>query len=121
MAKESPGIERCTAAIKFEVNVVGDEGTELRLGGYNTPIVHIHRNAAHAATSANSASSTPHPPAGGRGAGSMLPASGWPKSDYSSEPRAYSAPSHVRMSSSDFSFVVHSSASGSESFFSVML
>ena len=42
MAKESPGIERCTAAIKFEVDVVGNEGTELRLGGYNTPIVHIH-------------------------------------------------------------------------------
>ena len=42
VAKESPGIERCTAAIKFEVDVVGDEGTELRLGGYNTPIVHMH-------------------------------------------------------------------------------
>ena len=42
MAKESPGMERCPADIKFETDVVGDEGTELRLDGYNTPIVHMH-------------------------------------------------------------------------------
>ena len=41
MAKESPGIERCSAAIKFEADVVGYEGTELRLNGYNTPIVNM--------------------------------------------------------------------------------